>query len=84
MCQLDLSADNGAQLPPNNPGTQGIAEQGYIAFTQTGQDKQQTSGRLPRDSQMTMQNQCTKVRPPQGLAVETNKGKRNMSTQIVL
>ena len=32
----------------------------------------------------TMQDQCIKVCPPQGLAVETNKGKKNMSTQIIL
>jgi len=84
MCQSDLSAGNGAKLPPHNSGTQGIAEQRYIASMQTGQDKQQTNSRSARDSQMTMQGQCTKVRPPQGLATETNKGKRNTSTQIVL
>jgi len=60
----DLSAGNGAKLPPNNSGTQGIAEQQYIASMQTGQDKQQTNSRSPRGSQMTMQGQCTEFRPP--------------------
>jgi len=41
MCQSDLSAGNGAKLPPNNAGTQGIAEQQYVASMQTGQDRQQ-------------------------------------------
>jgi len=41
MCQSDLSAGNGAKLPLNNSGTQGIAEQQYIASMQTGQDRQQ-------------------------------------------
>jgi len=58
MCQSNLYADNGANLPLNSPGTKGIAEQLsmlYIAFEQAGQDKQQTNDRLLWDSQLAMQ-----------------------------
>ena len=42
MCQSDLSAGDGARWPPNNSGTQGIAEQRYTASMHTGQDQQAT------------------------------------------
>ena len=43
MRKSDLSPGNGAELAPNNVGTQGIAEQRYRAFMQKRQDKQQTN-----------------------------------------
>jgi len=50
----------------------------------TEQDKQQTYSRSSLDSQMTMQSHCTQLGLQAPMATETNKGKRNMSAQIVL
>jgi hypothetical protein len=61
-------------------GHKGIAEQQDIA---TEQDKQQTYSRSSLHSQMTMPSHCTQLGLQAPMATETNKGKRNMSTQIV-
>jgi len=54
MCQQDLSADSGAELPPNK-------QQQFIASMQTGQDRQQN--KQPFTTGYPNKNICTQIVP---------------------